>query len=371
MTYFFIAGVSTLVAIAALYYYFAKSEPSPRNSIRHITAQTSVIFSDAMIWFGFMANVAAIAFFWGLSSSFYEYALAILVACLFVNAGFLSLTIYLYGIRRLGGTLAMYVRSIPLYGLLLLGNHLVFGQLVRHMYLWADGFVDTPCYAADNWVMKYLSTAMWIEAPLFAVATIAVCGPSLWKCVGSPKVGGVLSTTADSLVILGFVIVPGLSFAALWYDLHAIIQIRSRARAAFGNAYADNSIGYGQVIAGGFALQAIFTYLSRILCKSLPVCHALFFIRLNMSLQATNSTYLKSKSPLIKRQVLWTMNSSSRLRQRMKYYRWMRRLGRQVCKVRMRNFVRAPSKEFPPYSPFTESTATRKLTVYHKSVNTI
>ena len=251
-----------------MYHYFTQTKSSRNNAVRTITAETSVIFSDAIIWFGFMANVAAAAFLYGLSNSFYEYALAILVSCVFVNAGFLSLSIHLYGHKKLGGRQAMKIRWIPLYGLILLGDLIVFGQLVRHMHLWADKFVDTPCYAAENWVMDYLNRAMWIEAPLFIVATIAVCGPSLWQVVAFPGLGDWMITIADYIVISGCVIVPCLSFAALWYDYYAILQIRSRAKTAFGNAYRDNTIGYGQVVVSGFALQALFTFCARIFCRS-------------------------------------------------------------------------------------------------------
>ena len=91
MTYDFVDAVSSSLVLVAVYYYLKGKRPNENHEIRKIIMETSVIFWDTAAWFGLMATVAGLLYFFGRARSFYEYTLALIVTYEFVNAGILAL----------------------------------------------------------------------------------------------------------------------------------------------------------------------------------------------------------------------------------------------------------------------------------------
>ena len=258
----------------AFYYYLTKEKSFRNEELRDITMQTSAIFSDATIWFGVMAVVAGWIFEDAKARTFYGYSLAIIVAYLFVNSAILTLSLHLNRNGHLGDTQSVVARFIPLFIMYWMEGPIIITCLQRreHMPKQASRMFDTPCYADGFWPLEYLHRATSIEASRFIVILFPCLVAILHFPFVTPRVGvkeykKYLEEKFGTTIFFGSTIVIMLSFAGMWYDFYAILRIRSRARKGFGQDYEDDAIGYGQIIASGFALQGVVTYLLRTFCE--------------------------------------------------------------------------------------------------------
>ena len=246
--------ISSCLSLLAIYYYLKQDASLHTKALRAIALETSVIFTDTVLWFGLMALIAALTFYRSKAKSFYEYTLATLVALLLKNAGMVTtLALYLYDVALLGNKQTQLLRGAIILMNIGVGLWLMIDALQRgtgNGSTWAEDFVDTPCYAQEFWPLHDLYPACWLEVVIFLLPQVMISG-EYW--------GVKLLIACCMTSIL-------LSFVALWYDLGLIFKIKARAKVDFGDSYDDDAIGYGQIIATGLALQALTNYLWKVVC---------------------------------------------------------------------------------------------------------
>ena len=285
--------MSTIIALVSIYYSRFDDTPAPAGSsnktIRSAILRSSVIFWDAVIWFALLASIAGM-FYLQRAQSVYEYTLCVHVVYLMTNA--------------LGAMIFMYLREDVRH---LDGRHLrIFGQFavyfvtqcvwgyslpqINNIFVSGVNYVDLPCYAAELWPIKLLTIVTWLQEAIHILLVLVnfipvwrYFFPEFFKRIEGgtpPKLKGKRAVLIKNIRRRGMFdqrvwglqrqllfVVGCLTIVVLWVDFVFIVWIRNRAQAAFGPSYEDNAIGYGQVIASGFAAQAIITFTASCICK--------------------------------------------------------------------------------------------------------
>ncbi|ERF70326.1 hypothetical protein EPUS_09370 [Endocarpon pusillum Z07020] len=281
-----IAAVSTYLALTTVYYHSTRKRSFGNAILEQITVEISLIFSDGIAWFGLMATLAGMIYMSGKAQSYYEYTLAALVSFLFANAGLLSLSIYIYHPEKLGNTVSVNIRTIPLLAMICLGlgflgtaleeNNKEEGRsaiVSNKIFNTTAGvntfkdFIDTPCYADGFWPLEYLHGPRLMQLVIFIIASIL----AFLEMVDACARGRLWRASFNFIMPFGLRTIPMVALAGLWYDFATIVKVRARASASFGPSYEENTAGYGQIIASGLALQAVFNYLVKVIAYKLHI----------------------------------------------------------------------------------------------------
>ena len=208
------------------------------------------MFSDTSLWYGAMAIVASSIYALHQARTQYEYRMSIIVGFLFANVGFLSTTIAFYTSDQVQDKQNRWIRAIPLMVIVIMSAFLV-ANFVSNLHEPHEGdrlfaqFNDGYCYIDSFWLNDpstfLLPQAILYGAPIAWIVVTSFC--HTWLVVEP--------------AILIYII-------ALWYSLGLILLLKARARLVYGRSYEDDSIGYGQIIATGFAAQALLTYIIKV-----------------------------------------------------------------------------------------------------------
>ena len=250
IAYGFVATISTLIVAIFCYYMITRNCRFANHELRERTKETAVLFSETSLWFGMMACVASIIYTFVMATTKYENTLCFLVAFLLTNAGILTTLLGFYGDPLPHVRERNAISLIPF--LVSIGSSLWFViQIFSTRSL--DGpdqahNADWYCYVSEDWLNR-LGKIAWIpQTALFGL--VALC--TMFEDIASVLL---------PIGILGLV-------STMWTDFALIVTIRNRASTAFGSAYKDKSFGYGQIIATGFAAQALATYIVTVIGES-------------------------------------------------------------------------------------------------------
>ena len=277
VAYGFIAGVTTLILITAIYLHFTADRENRHTELRKEVVRIFVLFWDTLVWFGLVASIAGLLYSREYAESLYEYTISVLVVFLIMNAGVMLSLLYIS--KEVGAldsdNIYDGVRTLPQFAIWLLASFIVSNSLFNSYHIDVHGlnYVDMPCYAADLWPLEYVIVASWFDLfivsayPLYTLFYIPYSLAKFWEKKGMSSLHWLTSIEMDwCATVLNHVVIC-VSSVALWVDFAFIIIIRSRARSDFGASYSDDSLGYGQIISAGFAAQALWTFFYRIVCK--------------------------------------------------------------------------------------------------------
>lgn len=276
--YNFVAVITTCLVVTALYYHY-RPELHP-SKLRRIIAETSIIFTDATFWLALMAMIAGYMCIAGKAKSDYELAMAYLVTSAFQNAGLLSLAIFISYRKDLPDFHSLVIRYVALLITLMVGLFISKIHQVQLEHLRSE-FVDIPCYANGSSPSNY-----YYKPPsytIFAFLCVIMTGVSF-------SFSSLMHTESSEKkfqfgLFICFLLVTSILLIGLWCDFYAILKLKARARAAFGPSYQDDAFGYGQIMAIGFAAQALFTLIYRFTGTYTPL-HFFAFRRASIDFDA-------------------------------------------------------------------------------------
>lgn len=259
----------TCLVVTALYYLHRPE--LHRSKLRRIIVETSIIFADATFWLTLMAMVAGYMYVAGKAKSDYELTMAYLVTCLFHNSGSLSLAILISYRNDLPDSHSLVIRYVALSISLTVSLFVINIHRVKLRHLRSE-FVDIPCYADGSSPSLYFTkpSSYTYFAFICVVTTgVTIVFSSIVNLVLF-KIGArdlqrteFLGKKWRSALLIGFLLVTSILLITLWYDFYGILKTKAHARVAFGSSFEDDSFGYGQIIACGFAAQALFTFIYR------------------------------------------------------------------------------------------------------------
>ena len=238
-------------------YFWLEAAASGEDTIRTITQKKSTAFWDTVVWFGAMAVITRCVYAWTTAQSFYEYTTVMLVAWLFVNASFLPLFEQPFQDLPDGHSKALTVHFIP-QSVSYFGAIVLVGwrpKTLPDMHGFAHRFADTACYADGFWLQTYLDPAFYSQTIILLVVGFWLFRHVIYRCRKTalhPRKN--LRRVTQAVLALVIVLVSG----TMWYDLYAILRIRSRAQTAFGSSYDDIiGMGYDQILAIGAIAQIL------------------------------------------------------------------------------------------------------------------
>ena len=212
-----------------------------------------------------------------IAQSIYEVALSCLVPFLLFFASLCLATMNPYprdvlGHDRSFRAWTQYIAAVA--GIATLGPSIIRFYNLPHT---PKFYRDMPCYAAGVWLAKFVFISAFALVGLyfwylvFLTSWIAGAGFIRSRLDRPPEAQArarkwVYRINATIIIIFFLV-----AYAFLWIDFAFIMIVRQRSRTAFGTSYSDDQIGYGQIIASGFCLQAVLQYLHMLACKFVPL----------------------------------------------------------------------------------------------------
>lgn len=274
IAYCLIAAITTLIHIYLTMLWLNDVDPVrilSRSRFHRATLTASLTFFDTLSYFTVMACIAGM---W-LSTrehTFYEKTLCVLVVQLACSA-----TVILAPLIEFGdGKSTRLLRVLcSMTGFILSAGITIEYQATRSRNLLMKDF---DCYGRQNTPYHRLQTSTMLHLLLCALFLLEICLTFLLHMVRSVSpnpqanvwnererfLGWARTNTRRGCSILWNVLV--------WMSFVSIVIIRQQADLTFGQWYEDNSMGYGQVLACGFCIQAVAQWL---VCLVVPVDNVL------------------------------------------------------------------------------------------------
>ena len=201
--------------------------------------------------------MACIAGVWytGQASTVYEIDLCILVALLTCNAT----TVLSMLSRETEKTRERLTRTtVHVIGLLIgLGN--IYNSLSR---ISSDSTLeDFHCYGKNNLPHRFLLVSVRLQLIAWGLFLAEPCALVLLQTFTPSSPGPLRESLANIHHRMCHIwdatqkMIFDIGVVLMWVCLAFIVVIRNEAKDVFGPSYADNKLGYGQIIACGFYLQ--------------------------------------------------------------------------------------------------------------------
>lgn len=194
----------------------------------------------------------------------YEVDLCVIVSMLTCSA---SLVLH-FSVRGKMTPRQSVVRNMALFAGLLVAmitvarNHLV----VAHQ----TSLKDFHCYGRLNKPHQFVVFAALFQSALWALIPVSWLVAFIWALTRPPNHSTNIWQNDDIIhKFLGFIrdLFYGLEGLFMWICLAFIIIVRKEAEIVYGRSYADNAMGYGQVIACGFCIQTVSQWTVCMICK--------------------------------------------------------------------------------------------------------
>lgn len=252
----------TCLAVTALYYHYRPE--AYHTKFRKTIVETSIIVADAVFWLALMALVAGYVYIAFKANSNYEFTMAHLVTWLFIDAGLLSFLILLSYRKDISDSHFFDIRVVTLL-IFMIMSFILFVRLAKLRPERQFEFVDIPCYVDGSWPSRYLAPGCYIQLLIYSVIlflNIANFIPRTLR-IGvrfSQRPLHDINVGLYAISIIGW-LGTILLLIGLWYSFCIILKIKAHARVAFGSSFEDDALGYGQIMACGFGVQALFTFI--------------------------------------------------------------------------------------------------------------
>lgn len=264
--YGFITIVITCLLVTALYNRY-RPEPSP-TKFRKIIVETSIMFADATFWLTLPAIIAGFLYGAIKAESNYELVMTDLVTWLFLSAGLLSFSILLSYQKHHFDAHFYFLRFIAFHIFLSGGIALFFLFDAKLHHQLRFEFVDTPCFTNGSWplpsdhIMYFIDSVLGFGMVVHILPSVRLIFRRFFKRFLHEEYGFI--NTLLPLISISVLLVLILLLINLWYCFYMILKIKAHARVAFGSSFQEDAFGYGQVIACGFAAQALLTFVYRL-----------------------------------------------------------------------------------------------------------
>ncbi|KIW00434.1 uncharacterized protein PV09_07963 [Verruconis gallopava] len=277
ISYIVIAALTTVVNFICMYLTWASTKPLDDPDVKSsrvwtATISASLSFLDTLLYANIMISVAG-CLYHSLGKSVYEKSTSMLVADLAASATFSASILYRYSHE--GMLLQIGLQTLPT----LIRFFLVYSGI---NYMEATPLADSLCIGRPNFALSHLKTSFRVQMVL-AMSILIISALAFFAHVlRSPRSSNTSKgasqlrqswerfTMSQTSRVLWFLISVSL-MGYMWMCLAFISQIRSKARYWFAKTYEDNEMGYGQIIAMGFCVQTVVTFIYELIVFKVPL----------------------------------------------------------------------------------------------------
>jgi hypothetical protein len=263
-----IALLSTIICITTIFTKYGDDPELRKSRFKFALSKASVSFFDTLLYFNFMVMIAGIVYVTQ-AGTIYERVLCVLVSCLTNSASLVLVTVYSY--PQEGKSLRQWTQAIGLS----LSEPLLIIALLGFEDLDLFPLEDNYCYEGNILPLTAMKVSCWMQVASFillilglGLLNVAPYWVKLWSRIRQQPTSGDLAGLESLISLLLGVLVIVLQLVSMWINFYFIAVIREEAKTFFGSSYADNAMGYGQIIASGFCLQAIVQWLYLMWSKS-------------------------------------------------------------------------------------------------------
>lgn len=257
----------TCLAVTVLYYHYRPG--FHQSKLRKIIAETSSIFADATFWLSSIAILAGCYYSMSNIKSLYEEAMFSLVTSLSTSANILSFLVLEYYRNDVPNS-----HSFPIHYIAMLviwfGSLLIFFLQNSKLGYLPSEYIDAPCYIDGLGLLSYATRIVYINTIcIWAGAACSVISLVLFLVDFLFSKSGVRGSQVKEFMqkidrhqyLICYSCATSLYLIGLWFTFCAILNVKARARVAFGSSFEDDAFGYGQIIACGFAASAMLTFI--------------------------------------------------------------------------------------------------------------